>query len=211
MIEAWLRRFAESPMRTWAVIIVILAIGLLAISPATDDYTDLRDCRTRLRARVAKARGGVAGLAEVRREARQKQRRLAELRARLVPADEVHLFRQEVVGLARSSGCRIRRIRVGSPLTRAWKEAVPPGGPAAAGGRGKEKKPPYELIEQPFFLSVSGTLSSTKGLLAQLQAMDRSVRRKSLSLQPSRENPNEVVLEMELLLFDLGRVERTRG
>jgi hypothetical protein len=52
-------------------------------------------------------------------------------------------------------------------------------------------------------LSMTGTLEAVKDLLSRLQSSNRLIHCQNFSLGPVRNNPKEVVLDLELLLFDL--------
>jgi hypothetical protein len=75
----------------------------------------------------------------------------------------------------------------------------------------KKAESPYMLNTSSISVSVSGSLSGIKDLLAHLQSARRLVHSKSLSLSSTRENPKELVLDLELLLFNLLEVEAVPG
>jgi hypothetical protein len=119
------------------------------------------------------------------------------------------VFRQEVVDWARNAGCQIRRIRVGTPRSQPWKEGNSP--LESTANKPQNVDSGYVLRMQPLSLLVSGRLTNVKGLLAQLRSTDRLVQSRKLSLHSTREDPNQLVLEIELMLFDLTKAEAPTG
>ena len=67
----------------------------------------------------------------------------------------------------------------------------------------KKIESPYSLTMHQLTISVSGTLAGIKDLLNQLGSSGWLIQRRSLSLNPVRENRNQVVMDLELMLFDL--------
>ena len=209
MIETALRRFVEHPARHWAIIILILGIGFTVVLPIADEHSNSRQDRAHLEELVAKMRREVADLEEVRRKANEKRERLSELEALAVAADQVPLFRQEVVDWARKSGCQVRRIRLEPPKSQRWQKGDTLSESTAA--KRKRVDSPYVLQTQPLSVSVSGTLSKVKSLLSELHSSDRLIQCGNLLVNPSRDNRKEVVLNVELMLFDLTRAETPPG
>lgn len=209
MIKTILRSFLDHPSRHWGIIVAISAIGLTAVLPAADELNRSRQSRAQLEEDAARMRREVADLEGVRQKAEEKQQRLSELEALAVAADQVPLFRQEIVDWARKSGCQVRRIRLESPRSREWQKGDRLSEPASA----KRKKPDssYVLKMQPLSVSVSGTLPKVKRLLAELHSTDRLIQCKNLTISPSRDNQKEVVLNIELMLFDLTEPEVPQG
>lgn len=205
MIRTILQRFLDSPTRHWAIIIAVLAIGLTTVLPAADELNKSRQDRAQLEELAARLRSEVADLEDVRRKAEEKLERLGELEALAVAADQVPLFRQEIVDWARTAGCQVRRIRLESPRSQGWQEGDSLLESTAAKRRNLDS--PYVLQMQPLSVSVSGTLPKVKNLLTQLHSSDRLIQFISLSVSPSRDNRKEVVLNVELMLLDLTKAE----
>ena len=205
-----LRRFLDNPSRHWAIIVVILVIGLTTVLPAADELSRSRQNRAKLEESAARMRREVADLEDVRQKAEEGRKRLEELEALSVSVENVPLFRQEIVAWARKSGCQVRRTRPGSPRSRRWDE-----GDSLFASTAVKRTPtgekkldsPYVLQTQPLSVSVAGTLPRVKKLLAQLHSANRLIQFEEFTLAPSRDNPKEVVLDIELLLFDLVKAE----
>ncbi len=204
-----LRRFLDHPARHWGIIVAILGIGLTTVLPAADELNRSRQDRAQLEEEAAHVRLEVANLEEVRWKAREKQQRLEELEALAVADDQVPLFRQEIVDWARKAGCQVRRTRLESPRSRQWQKGDRLSEPITA--KRKKLDSPYVLTEQPLSVSVSGMLPNVKRLLTQLHSTNRLIQCRKLSLSPSSDNRKEVVLNIELVLFDLTKVEVPEG
>ncbi len=202
MIETVLRRCLQGPGRIWLLITLTCGIGLMVILPGTDEYTDSRECRAKLQARMAEMRKQVANIDQFRQSGVEKRTRLEELETLTIPADDLHVARQEIVAWARESGCQVRRIRVGEPRSRPWRrgdsliEADLPSAP-------RKSDSSYLLNLWPCSLSVSGTLADVRSLLSNLESSNRLISGKRMSLAPTSENRERVVMDLELTLFNL--------
>ena len=206
-IRPLLQRCVEGRTRLWAVIIPILGIGLAVILPAADKNSELRRHQAEWKAKVAKIRHEVAELDDVRRAAEQRQAKLDAWRSRAVSVENVHAFRQQVVALARDSGCQIRRMNVGAAQSKPWMDGDDPLGQTKR--KRRTKKPPTHAIQtQSMSMTVSGDLQGVRKMLTQLDAAERMIHTKSFTLNPSREDQGGVVLDLELLLFGLTAVNK---
>ncbi|NQU20727.1 MAG: hypothetical protein HQ567_05540 [Candidatus Nealsonbacteria bacterium] len=207
MIRTILRRFLDHPARRWGIIIAILGIGLTTVLPAADELSRSRRDRAQLEEDSSRMRREVAALEDVRCNAKEEQQRLEELEAMAVTADQVPLFRQEIVDWARKAGCQVRRIRLESPRSQQWQE-----GDSLESTAAKRKKPDssYVLKMQSLSVSVSGALPEVKRLLTQLHSTNRLIQCRKFSIAPSHDSRKEVVLNLELMLFDLSKAEVPR-
>ncbi len=206
-LETLLLSAAQSPIHRWTIITLSFAIGVAIVVPGADEYAKVRQRCARFEARVARTSQELASLDGVRRQADQQKARLREWEARMVPADRVHLFRQEVVEMARKQGCQVRRIRVELPRSRAWEKGDDPMRPVVTTRRKTES--PLIVNLQPVSLAVSGPLQGVKNMLSELQAQKRLMRTNSLSLHPEQDDRKQVVLECELLLVSLSQSPAT--
>jgi Tfp pilus assembly protein PilO len=200
-----LRRFLEHPSRHWAIIAAILGMGLTTVLPAADELSRSRQDRAQLEELAARMRSEVADLEDVRLRTREEQQRLKKLEALAITAEQVPLFRQEIVDWARTAGCQVRRIRLGSARSQGWQE----GGSLFESTSAKRRKlnSPYVLQMQPLSVSVSGTLPKVKRLLTELHSTDRMIHCENLSVSPSSDDRREVVLNVDLTLIDLTKSE----
>jgi hypothetical protein len=210
MIETVIRRCLRGRGRVWLLIILICGVGVMAILPGTDEYNDSRECRAQLAARLAEMRLRVANIDQQRRIAAEKRLRLEELETLTIPHDDLHLFRQEIVAWTRNSGCQIRRIHVGEPRPRPWHRGDSlfevDTSPAA-----KKPDTSYVLNSWPCSVSISGTLAGVKSLLNDLESSKRLISGNKMSLRPTPQNGEQVVMDLELTLFNLAPAATPSG
>jgi Tfp pilus assembly protein PilO len=192
-------------MRLWGVIILVLGISVIAILPLADEYDSVCKQRDESRALVAQTRAEAANLEEARQVAFQCRKDLSELKALTVPEEEVPAFRQEVVEWAREAGCQVRRIRVEGPRTRRWEAPGEKSQPARQGS----PQDLSQLIERPLSITVSGALPNVEALLDRLYASRRMIQFAGLTLNPTRDNRKEVVLDLNLTLLELKVAQAT--
>jgi len=198
MIETVVRYYLKSGSRRWIVITITLAVSMLVIWPAADDYSALRGQRGKLLTVLEETRRAVAPLESLEVQAARRRAELEQLESRLVKEDQVHVFRRQVLTLVRESGCIMRRIRVGSPATQPWiDDGGLPSAPSARATAGR-----WLVRTRPLSLSVSGSLEEIKTLLARLHGAGRWLHTRNLSLRAEGTSAGQVVLEMELLIYD---------
>ena len=210
MTETVIRRCLRGRARLWLLITLICGVGVTIILPGTDAYSDSRQCRAQLAARLAEMRQQVANIDRLRRNAVEKRIRRQELEALNIPADGLHLFRREIVSWARNSGCQVRRIHVGEPRSRPWRRGD---SLLEVDARSATKKPDslYVLNSRPCSLSISGTLAGVKSLLNDLESSKRLIGGNKMSLRPTPDNRAEAVMDLELTLFNLAETAAPSG
>ena len=202
MIETVIRRCLQGRGRFWLLITLICGVGVMVILPGTDEYSDSRECRARLAARLAEMRQQVGNIDQQRRTAVENQIRLEELDILTIPADDLHLFRQEIVSWARNSGCQVRRIHVGEP--RPWRRGdslFKVDAPSAV----EKPNSSYVLNSWPCSVSISGGLAGVRTMLNDLESSKRLISGKKMSLGPIPEDRAQVVMDLELTLFNLAK------
>ena len=210
MAETIIRRCLQGRGRLWLLITLICGVGVMVILPGTDKYNDSRECRARLAARLAEMRQQVGNLDQLRTTAAEKRIRLEELDAMNVPADDQHLFRQEIVTWVRNSGCQVRRINVGEPQSRPWSRGDKLF-EMDARSRAKKSDSLYVLNSWPCSVSVSGTLGGVRSLLNDLESSKRFMSGNKMSLSPVPENRDQAVMDLELTLFNLAEIAAPSG
>jgi Tfp pilus assembly protein PilO len=198
MIETVIRYSLKIASHRWIVITLSLAVALLVVWPAADEYFALKQQRGTLLALMEETRRAVAPLERLEVEAAQRQAELDKLERRLVKEDQVHDFRQQVVALVRESRCVMRRIRVGAPVVQPWSDdgSEPPSVAATSG------KTRWVVKTRPLSLSVAGSLEEVKLLLARLHQTGRWLHTRNLSLRGEGTSAGQIVLELELLMYD---------
>jgi hypothetical protein len=199
MIEQTLQRFLENRFRRAIVITVTCVIALAVVWPAADEYLALTDRYEKLNATRINAQGTLAQLDRFETLVAEEELQLSRLERRSVGPKNVHEFREWVVELARTSGCQLRRARVGTPVMQAWKEGATPLDVTSSQG----PETGYALRTLPFSLAVSGSLASVKRLLARIHEQQRLIHTRSFLLRPDVAPSKEVLLDLELMLFEL--------
>src|SRR5215213_7149233 len=122
MNDSLIRKFCESRHR-W--LIVATATGLLALAallPMVDDFFDKRTSRSELSESLAAARVTAESLPVYEKQTAAVGKELEALEVRTIDDESVARFRSRLVDVVRDSGCQIRRIEVGAPTRRPWKE-----------------------------------------------------------------------------------------
>ena len=79
--------------------------------------------------------------------------------------------------------------------------------------RSAHKKPDssYLLNSWPCSLSISGTLAGVKRLLNDLESSKRLIGGTKMSLRPTPQNGEQVVMDLELTLFNLAQAATPSG
>jgi len=208
MIESVLRKFLESRRSRVIVIIGTFGIGLATVLPLADEYLALRDRREHLKVELSGAQQAAKALPRFEKRVHQQIRTLENWQSQTVPAGQVHEFRRSVVDLVRETGCQIRRVHTDAAHTRPWSEGDDP--LKVRNVRSKKKDDShFELTSQSFVLEISGTLPQIEAVLSQLHREGKLAHTRHFVLRPVGRNRKEVVLELELLLFDLTRKTNT--
>jgi hypothetical protein len=195
-----LKRLQASRHRNWFAAGIAIVVGLLVVLPQADAYFAMRSRRQTLADEATRFQAERDGLPIVQDLAAKKLAELNDLAGQSVAADQVHVFRGRVVELARQSSCQVRHIVLGERRQREWRAGDSP--LATIDRPAQEARSPYRLGVQTMNISVSGSLAGAKEFLKSLRAEDRMIHTKRISLQPAAK-PTEVVLEIELFLFEL--------
>ncbi len=205
MIERIVGGFLESPSRRWIVAILTFVVTFAAVWPAADEYFALRSRRFELERELAELRQTAAGVNRLARQVQNARRELESLLTGTVSAERLHRFRGEVVEWVRQSGCQTRRIEVGDRRAVAWKAGALPFEPPADLVSATESRPTERLLveTQSLRLSVVGPLRHVKELLARLHATGKLLHTRQLTLGASGADRKLVLLDLDVLLFDV--------
>jgi len=149
---------------------------------------------------LVKSTSMVDGLPQLKKQLAAKHAALEQLKRRMATQESSHLFRGRLVELARTSGCRVRRTRVGSVETRPWSKVS-----SALNTASNPSKDPtkFYLHVRPLTVVLTGRLPQTREFIKRLLGCETFVHVRQLSLMPADREGKEAVLEMEVLLFDL--------
>ncbi len=203
MNDSLTRKFCENRHRWLIVATATGLLALVALLPMVDDYFDKRSSRSELSEELAAARQTAESLPVYERQAVEFGKELAAIEARAVDEAGLARFRSRLVDVVRDSGCQIRRIEVGVPTRRPWKENDEPlselGEPTGEGAT------PFSLERRSVILAVDGSMSAIHQLIAELEKDQMISHPHRLHLQAAGGGGESVTLELELWLFALSR------
>ncbi len=204
MIDRVLRWRKKSPLSRWLPAAGGIVIALVCGVPAGDEFAALRIQHRNAARQLATQTESVAMIPQLEKLSAQKQQTLHQLLNQSVPPDQLHLFRGRIVELARQTHCQVRQIQLGERKVRDWTRNTAP--LATLEKPGAELQGPYALGAQSFTLSVSGKLTDLKEFLNRLADQRLMLHTARLAVRPAADN-SDIVLEMELLLFEVSRVQ----
>ena len=209
MVESLLRRFVEYEQRRWVVIILSLTIALAAILPLADEYTALCEERSRLESLIDSTQLLVQNIDGLETRAREQAEALAQFEVRGVSHQDVQQFRSDVVRWAKTAECRVQSIRVVSGRSRRWRENDQPLEFRANGKTDKET--PFLLTTQTFSVSIAAPLGQIKDFMNKMHADKRLIHVKGYNLRSLPGGSTILVLELDLMLFDLTEATEPRS
>jgi len=192
----------EHRARRAVVIIVTFAIGLLTLWPAVDDVIVARRQRQQLLVELTDAQQQAAELATLRQQAADRAATLRQVGASAVAQKEVHAFRNHLVELARGNGCRVRRIDLGESRVRPWHDTD---SPLLTPTKENGEPTRYQLTSQGVTFTAAGPIEAVRRLLARLHEEQTLLHTRRFTLRRDGRDGKDVVLELELRLFDLVR------
>jgi hypothetical protein len=201
MVDSLLRRFLEYDQRRWVVIIVSLGIALAVILPLADEYTAMCEERVRLESLIASTQLLVKNIVGLESRALEQSESLARLEKRGVSRQDVQQFRSDVVRWAKAADCQVRSIRMDGGHSRPWRENDQPLDFRPTGPVNKETL--FLLTTQNLFVSIAAPLGEVKNFLDQVHADERLIHVKSYNLRSLPGGSNILILELDLMLFDL--------
>ena len=187
--------------RWWIVITGTGMIGLVLLWPAVDDYLAVKSVQDELNESLAKMKQGVDRLDHFANLVSQKKSALELLEAKAQSDKTVGQFRNRVVQLVRQSGCKMRRVRLGPPSWRRWRETDDPFTWKSVADAGAETQ--FDLRTQLLSISLTGSVKQISNFLTKIHQLDSFIHTMNLSLQRSHEGGKSAVLELDLLLLNL--------
>jgi hypothetical protein len=190
------------PKRNWFIFGLCGALALLWGLPATEKYYELNSRETELQKKIAAGANEQKSLARSKQILSNKQTEVAALRAKTMSQENIQEFRDQIVGIARDSGCTMRRIKIAdTPNKRDWYENDAPLDNRVHGE--KEKKTPFKLQSQQLTVQVTGPMENVLQLLEKLATFDKLSETTTLNLKRSVEDQSLIEMDLEMLLFDL--------
>ena len=204
MIEQTLRRLCESKHRWLIVIAGTFAVGLVLVLPLVDAYSAGRAEKETLQAELESAKQVAAGLEQFESRVVEKLAQLEAIESRTVDEASLATLREQLVDLAKQSGCSIRRLNVGSPSSRPWAPGEDPISPSAD-AKQKESNAKFMLEWRPVSLSLNGPSASLRQMLDRVVGSGMLMHAKSFEMYPASPTRQTLTLDMELWYFTLVR------
>jgi len=127
----------------------------------------------------------------------------AGLRSRLVTVAQADEFRNEVIGLIRDNGCRLRSVTPGDHEVRRWMEddELESDGFVLDDFEEEPLPTPFSLVSQSLNVQVSGSFENIRRLIDAVQALNRAAQTRTLVVQADSELG--LLLDWDLLFYDL--------
>ena len=204
MIETALRRLIDHPRGMMIVITLSFVVGLALVLPLADEYSALREEADNLLHELSEAQKEHKNLPLFEKRIAKQQAELAAWEDRAISDEEASEFRHRMVTLVRESGCQVRRVSLSDPRQRDWMQDDDPVRTINTKGK-KKQKTEYQLKSRVFSLSISGSADHVRALLLAMHKEQPLAYTRSLSLRPADADRKEVVLELELWLFELAK------
>ncbi len=198
--ELILRQFLEHPHRKRFVFILTCLVAAIGVWPVAERYFDLCDYEETLVLELEEAIVQAEGVEALERIAAKCSNNLIEWESRIVSEDQTYQFRNSLVALARTSGCRVRRVDVGPSMKTKWNnDDFIMENPAAAK---TAKKSNYHLRKQSVVVTVAGELPQILAFLEVLDNKNLIEHHQAFSLKLASRGRSEVVLDIELVLME---------
>lgn len=186
--------------KLWLGVIWVIVLSIVLVVPGIDtsiqQFRVLGKLRAELTARDAlpeRATHLEENVARVREE-------MKDLEAKLVPAEALMAFKQDMSGWARSAQCRIRSIRPGGVTERFLDEVL---GEASGPINRKSKDGGWKVEEQISVLSIQGTFPNLVRFLSVLDQEPRSLDLTNLELRAMAEGAGQLILDVHIKTFRL--------
>ncbi|MFT5522901.1 MAG: hypothetical protein ACI9G1_001055 [Pirellulaceae bacterium] len=202
MIKSLLRELLEHRARHWIVIIITAGLGLVLTKPMVDDYIAKRSELAELQVELEETQYSIAQLTSLKTIRDRKIAELGKVVDMSVNHENMQEFRNQLVAIIRRSGCTMRSVRPVEPVYREWGEEDDPLGDRLRPG---QRPSGFELRSQQFNLSATGTMANVTKLLQTVHGLEKLIHCKAFSVQKSEEEEGQVILDLELLLFNLDK------
>jgi len=204
MIRQTIRSIGESRHRWLIVTAGTFVVGLVLVVPLVDVYCAERDEKKALLAEVEDAIQLSAQLEKYESRVDERVAELDALEMQATDEQEVPALRDQLVELARQTGCSLRRLNVGEPMSRPWyADDIPMDQRHDAKGKQKENQTNFDLQWSPISISVSGSVAELRNLLDRIDAENMLVYTKSFEIYPSGVSRKSLTLDMDLWYFTL--------
>jgi hypothetical protein len=169
--------------------------------PAVDFYLAAAQQRAQLLEDLQEGEEIAGKLQLYQSQVEKKNAQLSELEKRVLSADDLEAFREQLVEWVKSAGCKLRRVKLSDPNLRTWYDQDDPFDSRAR--TEKDKKSPYKLLQQQVGIQVTGPMDKIFEFLAKLSEQDRLIHTGNFVLRKSTEDNSLVEMDLDLILIDL--------
>jgi hypothetical protein len=204
MIEQAVRRFCEAKHRKLIVIAGTFIVGLLLVLPLVDVYSAGVAEKEDLTSQLESAQHVARSLKGFEARVTEKLAELKVLEERTIDDESLPALRVKLVDLAKETGCSIRKLSVGTAVSRPWQPGQNPIGPAV-GEKKPEAESHFQLEWRPVNMSLSGTSASLRSMVEKVAATGMMLHTKSFEMYPSSPTRQSLTLDIELWCFTLAR------
>jgi hypothetical protein len=173
------------------------------VLPLVDVIRAGRDEKETLTAELDSAKTVVAGLKAFEARVADKIAELKVFEDRTVNDESMASLRGKLVDLAKETRCSVRRINVGTVVSRSWKPGDNPIGPAEM--KAGEVPSQFQLEWRPVSISLSGSSGDLRNMLDRIGALNMLMHAKSFEMYPIGPNRQSLTLDLELWYYTLAR------
>jgi hypothetical protein len=201
LLDGILRPIVEHPKRGWIVITATFVIAVVFTWPAVDYYFAAAANHRQLIDEVEEGTATAGRLGLYQNQLEKQTEKLRTLQERALSAEGIETFRGQVTEWVKASGCQLRRVKLADPQLRPWYEDDHP--LENRSRTEKDTKTPFKLRQQSLNLLLTGPMERVSDFLAHLGEQDLLLHTGNLLLRRNPDNPQDVELELDLMLFDL--------
>ncbi|QDU57128.1 hypothetical protein [Aeoliella mucimassa] len=189
--------------RSWLIVIAgTLLLGLVFVLPEVDDYIALCNEKSEIAEKLALAEESARMLPGFETRYSEQTAKAEEQRNKTLNENNEAEFRNAIVKMVRDSGCQLRRLNVGSPVSREWGHDDDP---LEKNFNRKLTPTTFQLERRQVTLSLAGPSNSVRRLIESFEQNDKQVHVQTLDLKPSTGDGSRVELSLELWYFTLAR------
>lgn len=189
--------------RSWLVVIGgTLLLGLLLVLPGVDEYVAVCAEKEETADKLALAEQAAAQVDTYEARVAEKRQKLEQQLNKTLHDENQTEYRNGMVKLVRESGCQLRRLTIGEPVSRKWGKEDEP----LQKTFNKKLKPTgYQLHRRNVTLALSGPATNIRRLLDRFEKHETQVHLQKVDLRPRAGDGARVELTMDLWYFTLKR------
>lgn len=182
---------------SWGLLILALAV-LPSIDVTLAQYKELGT----LKAELATKSDLPQRTRRLADQVLQIQEEMEVLESVLVTDQSISLFKQDITRMANISKCRVLSIRPGPVIRKSLKETL---NPETTKSKKTKKKAAWEVEGSISSVMLEGAYNDIMNFLTLLENDHRILTIESLSMHPSEDTDDKLILEMNIKTYDLLR------